>query len=107
MLQAMNTLKGKTPAYHSVLIDRYVHGVKLENGTAEYKRLTRAVDSLTNLMNRVRRAAQYEYLNGARKRTVVTNGAALGINEYHYDGCSEEESYIADHDVDRAEDEDD
>lgn len=98
---AMKSLKKKNVVYYDAIIQKYKHGVDHPRGSSEARRVYRAVDSLTLKMNRLRISETYEYLNGGRRRVVVSNAAAVGIGEYNYDGFTEEESYISDVDTDR------
>lgn len=76
-------LRDSKSPYYAEIINRYVYDITPQDGGAR-KQLTRAVDALTNEMNRVntRRKAGYEQGPGTRK--VMTNAEAqkLTRNEY-------------------------
>lgn len=77
---SLAVLKKRNRDYWSVIIDRYVNG-----GTdrAQKDVLSRAMESLTTLMNRARATQRYEFTNGGRYRN---NQQALNQSDHDYEG---------------------
>lgn len=85
-LQAsMEVLKKRNRDYWSALVSRYVEDEVPTSGALKVV-LSRALESLTTLMNRARATQQYEFTNGGRYRN---NQAAITQARLDYDGEGE------------------
>jgi hypothetical protein len=87
---AYGELQVKNAGHGKALWDRYALGIKPAQG-APAMVLSRALESLTVHMNRVSKSARYEYLNGGRKRSVLTNPSAISVGEHDYEGVLDED----------------
>jgi hypothetical protein len=88
---AYGELQVKNAEYGKAIWDRYALGILPVRKSADARRLERSVDSLTVHMNRVSKSARYEYLNGGRKRSVLTNPSAISVDEHDYEGVLDED----------------
>lgn len=81
---SMEVLHKRNRDYWSILVERYVTGIKFDRESNEAKHLLpRAVESLTTLMNRARSTQSYEFTNGGRYRN---NKAAVSQTRLDYEG---------------------
>jgi hypothetical protein len=67
VLDAMIELEKKNPNHTKAILDRYVDGVQHTPGSAQQKMLVRALESLTLLMNRVKRSKTSDYNRDGRR----------------------------------------
>lgn len=70
---AYAVLAREDSAYYATITNHYVHGINTRDASGG-KKLTRAVDKLTRIMNRLHRTPRYE---GPGTRKVVANHQAL------------------------------
>ena len=70
---AYAVLAREDSAYYATITNHYVHGINTRDASGG-KKLTRAVDKLTRIMNRLHRTPRYE---GPGTRNVVANHQAL------------------------------
>ncbi|QGJ90201.1 RNA polymerase sigma factor [Mycobacterium phage SheaKeira] len=86
LMDALEALVAKTPQYVEAVTSRYADGVVPKSGTADSKRLSRGLESLTNAMNANSRRRFSERDDGPGSRTVITNARAQIISAHQYDG---------------------
>lgn len=67
LVEGLLLLRDQNASHFKTVIDKYVHGIE---GHSQYT--TRAIDKLTENMNRVNQAARYSY-EGPGSRKVLTN----------------------------------
>lgn len=81
--ESMATLKNNNKDYWGAIVDRYVNDTVPAQG-APAMVLSRALESLTKLMNRARASKRYEFTNGGRYRN---NQVALNEGDLDYEGA--------------------
>lgn len=80
---SLELLKKRNRDYWSAIIERYVNDTVPAQGAAAMV-LSRALESLTTLMNRARATKQYEFTNGGQYRN---NRKALNQGDRDYEGA--------------------
>lgn len=78
VVEGLLMLKESNPSYFKVIIDKFVHGIEPPNSSIS----TRAVDKLTQLMNKVNQSARY-YYEGVGARRIVSNAQAQALTANH------------------------
>lgn len=71
----MENLRSRHSAYADALVDRYFWGKK----DGADMTLSRAVDALTEEMNRANTASRFSHKEGPGKRTVISNATAIEV----------------------------
>lgn len=87
----LRAAEGLNARYHAAIVSRYIDGLVPASSSAAEKALERAVDSLTNQMNRNRNTDIYEYENGGGRRATMSNFKARSAINLDYLGENEEE----------------
>jgi hypothetical protein len=100
VVQALVALNKKNPQQAQAVVSRYLHSRKPDNEQARSV-LRRAEDNLTRLMNRGEISEEYDHRNGGRTRPHVNNAESIGVGEFHYEGFTEDDSYLSDLETDR------
>lgn len=88
-IRALQGLEESSPEYAAGIVRRYVFGEVPDRDSAARKALNRAVDSLTNRMNRNRNNDIAEYENGGGRRAVLSNRRARrAVDADYYGGAA-------------------
>ncbi|QGJ88333.1 RNA polymerase sigma factor [Mycobacterium phage DreamTeam1] len=86
LMDGLESMVAKTPQYVTAVTSRYADGDVPKTGTADSKRLSRALEALANAMNASGRRRHTERDDGPGTRTVLTNAQAQAISAHQYDG---------------------
>lgn len=89
LVEALAALEKKTPQYAESVIDRYFHSKVPDQGTAA-QRLSNALTSLTDEMNKVARTRFSEHDDGPGTRQILSRTQALDVSGSDWDGLGDE-----------------
>lgn len=89
LVEALAALEKKTPQYAESVIERYFHSVIPAANAAEV-RLSRALTSLTDEMNKVSRTRHSERDDGLGTRQILTSAQAFDVSGSDWDGQGDE-----------------
>lgn len=81
LFEGLEMLQAKNERYARIVFLVFA----LRESVDDTKSITRAVDSLTDCMNRVHNSARYSYEDGPGSRKVVSNAAARAKSSGHYE----------------------
>lgn len=82
--EALGLLADKNSVYYAAIVNRFVHEIIPDD--AGRMRVGRAVDSLTDLMNRIGAERRRSRVEGPGSRTVFSNATAHVISRQQYGG---------------------
>lgn len=80
--EALGLLAEKNSRYYASLVNRFVHEIVPDTSdTAEFNRIQRGIESLTELMNRIGAERKRTYTEGPGSRKAISNASALRATE--------------------------
>jgi len=80
--EALGNLADKNSAYYAAVVNRFVHGIiPHTTDSGSFKRIERAVEALTDLMNRIGQERERRYTEGPGSRKAMSNAQALRATE--------------------------
>ena len=88
LMEALKLLAQKNSAYYAEIVNRFEHDIIPDRQSNERRKLDRAVEVLTELMNRLGQERRKRHTEGPGTRKVISNSAAQALTARQWNGES-------------------